>query len=364
MTVRDLAACIEILAHPALQEDYDNSGLIIGSPDTSVNAALITLDVTERVIDEAVRKGAGMIISHHPPVFNGLKRLTGRDVTERIVFKAIRENIALYAIHTNLDNSVNGINRAIGEKLGLAGLTILEPVKRRLMKLVFFVPPSHARIVCQAVFDAGAGTIGNYDWCSFSVDGQGSFRAGEGAKPFTGNVNVLHHENEQRIEVILPAFLQQSVIHALIKAHPYEEPAFDLYPIENQWTNAGSGMIGELAVAIPENQLLNTIKSLFGCKCLRHTDLLNRPVKKIAVCGGSGSFLIPAAIARGADAFITADIRYHQYFEADRRILLIDAGHYETEQFVKELLYNHIIKKFPNFALHLSEINTNPINYY
>ncbi|WP_106292415.1 Nif3-like dinuclear metal center hexameric protein [Arcticibacter pallidicorallinus] len=363
MKISDITQYLEGIAPLSLQEDYDNSGLIVGEPHTLVTAALISLDCTEAVIDEAISKGCNLVISHHPIVFKGLKRFNKKNYVERAVMKAIKHDIALYAIHTNLDHVSGGVNAKICEKLGLQNMQILSPKKNLLKKLVTFVPLCHVERVRNAVFQVGAGHIGNYSDCSFNVTGTGTFKAGENAGPFAGKVNELHHEEEVRVETIYPDYLERKVLVALLEAHPYEEVAYDLYPLSNSFYQAGAGMVGTLQTATDEMEFLQFAKSALGARVIRHTALRGNPVRRVAVCGGSGSFLLQAAISAGADVFITADFKYHEFFDAEGKIVISDMGHFETEQFTQELLFDIIKKKFPNFAIHLTAIDTNPINY-
>jgi dinuclear metal center YbgI/SA1388 family protein len=363
LSVREIAALFEETAPLSLQESYDNSGLLVGSPEMEIDTALLTIDVTERVIDEAVNSGIHLVISHHPLIFGGLKKITGKSDTERAVIKAIRNNIAVYCAHTNFDSVDIGVNMKICEKLGLINTAILKPGHGLLKKLVTFVPDDHAEHVRTSVFEAGAGHIGNYDMCSYNIEGLGSFRGDEGTNPFVGEKNNLHFEKEIRFETIFPAFRQKKIIEALLKSHPYEEVAYDIYPLDNQFEKIGAGMVGELNEPMNEIDLLETIKRVFRCKVIRHTALLGNQVKKIAVCGGTGTFLLKDAIASGAGIFISSDFKYHQFFEAENKIMIADIGHYESEQFTKELFYELLTKNFPTFAVHLSEVNTNPVYF-
>ena len=345
------------------QESYDNAGLITGNKNKEISSALITLDVTEEVIDEAIFHGCDLIISHHPLIFKGIKQLTGENEVERCLIKAIRNDLAIYASHTNLDSMLGGVNSKICSKIGLENCRILSPVKNQLLKLITYVPEGHLTEVRDALFSAGAGVIGNYDQCSFSHPGVGTFRGNEESNPFVGNKGSMHNEKEFRLETILPRHLVAKVVSALNSSHPYEEVAYDLLPLENYFPGAGVGMIGELATPCVELEILEKIKQIFGCQFIRHTSLLNKEIRQIAVCGGSGSFMVPKAISAGADLFITADFKYHDFFGADKRILLADIGHYESEQFTKEVLKEIVLKKFPTFALRLSDVKTNPVSY-
>ena len=364
MKIREIISSIESFAPLSFQEDYDNAGLILGNQELEASGVLVTVDVTEEVIDEAIQKNANLIVAHHPVIFSGLKKITGKNYIERIVLKAIKNEIAIYAAHTNLDNIQGGVNSKIARKLNLQRTKILAPLKNHLMKLVYFVPVDQAAQTRKAIFEAGAGHIGDYDHCSYNLQGVGSFRAGDAANPYVGNKNEDHFENEMRVETVFPKHLKNKILQALIDVHPYEEVAYDLYDLQNTFEKAGSGVIGELEKEIPAQELLQEVKKIFNAQCIRHTRFLNRPVQKIAICGGSGSFLLNEAIKQKADVFISADFKYHQFFDAENKIIIADIGHFESEQVTKELFYELLIKKFPKFAVYLTEINSNPINYF
>jgi len=363
MLVKEIIDVIEQVAPLALQEEYDNAGLLLGSPKQQISGVLVCLEITEPVIDEAIKHGLDLIISHHPLIFKGLKQITGRSAQERVIIKAIQNNIALYAAHTNLDYIAEGVNGIIADKIGLKNREILAPVRGKLLKLVTFVPDNHSDQVRNALFNAGAGEIGSYNSCSYNVDGFGTFKATDDSNPYVGEKGNIHREQEIRIEVILPQFLTNQVIAALIKSHPYEEPAFDLIPLANEWKNKGAGMIGELEFSTETTKFLNNIKTLFGNTPIKFTEVIKTTVNRIAFCGGAGSALLREAMHKKADVFISSDFRYHDYFEAEGKILIIDPGHYEMEQFTKEIFFEIIQKKFPTFAVRISEINTNPIQY-
>ena len=364
MQIKDIVNYFEEIAPASLQESYDNSGLLIGNYKTDITGILITLDVTEEIIQEAVDLGANLIVAHHPLIFSGLKRINGNNYIEKTVIKAIKNDIAVYAAHTNLDNVIKtGVNTKICEKLGLKNIKILSPLKNRLNKIVVFVPETHTEKVRKSIFDAGAGVIGNYDSCSFNINGTGTFRAGNNTNPFVGKKGELHTENEVRIETVVPDFLTNKVISAIKNSHPYEEVAYDIYNLQNAWEQSGAGMIGKLPEPVDEMQFLKQIKNIFNTGVVKYTKLRNTPIKKVAVCGGAGSFLLKDAISAGADIFITGDFKYHQFFDAENRIIIADMGHFESEQFTKELFYELLTRKFSNFAIHFTKVNTNPIKY-
>lgn len=363
ITVGDIIQVLETVAPLALQESYDNAGLLTGSRDMEAHAALMCIDITEEVIDDAISQGANLVISHHPLVFRPLKSFTGKDYIERTLIKAIKNDIAIYACHTNMDNAWNGVNFKMAEMLGLFNLSILSPLPQQLLKLVTYVPSSHADSVRQALFEAGAGTIGDYDACSYNSEGFGTFRAGENAHPYCGEISELHQEPEMRIEMVLPRHLRAWVVRTLLQVHPYEEPAFDLIAIENEWEQAGAGVVGELLCPMDEMDFLQRLKSVFKAGCVKYSSLTGKKIRQVALCGGSGSFLIPKAVAMGVDAFVTGEIKYHEFFGNDDSILLAEIGHYESEQYTKDIFCEIITKKFPTFACYYTKVETNPINY-
>ena len=363
MKIKDIVNALEHFAPLPLQDGFDNSGLQIGLTDVEATGALLCLDVTEAIIDEAIEKNCNLIIAHHPLLFVGYKSITGKTYVERCILKAIKHDIVIYAAHTNLDNAPGGVSFKIAEMLGLQQARVLAPKSEQLSKLVTFVPTAQAEGLRQALFQAGCGQIGDYDSCSYNLEGKGTFRALEGTNPYCGEVGKLHTEAETRIETIFPRFKKSAVLRALLSAHPYEEPAFDIYPLQNVWNQVGSGVIAQLAEPTDELTFLKQVKETFKVGCLKHSKLRNKPIQKVAICGGSGGFLLHQAIAAGADLFLSAEIKYHDYFGLDEQILIADIGHYESEQYTKELFYSIIKDKFPNFALHLTELNTNPIKY-
>lgn len=363
MRIKDITDYLESIAPLPYQESYDNSGLIVGDKNATVKKALITLDATEAVIDEAIREKCQLVIAHHPIVFSGLKKLNGKNYVERVVIKAIKNNIAIYAIHTNLDNVHMGVNAKICQRLGLTNCQVLLPKTGLLKKLYTFIPVEHHERVVRAVFEAGAGHIGNYSETGFNSTGIGTFRGNQASNPAIGKKGVLERVNEVRFETVFPSNIQAQVIQALLKAHPYEEVAYDVVSLDNALLNVGSGMVGTLKKPMDELTFLKTVKKQLKTDCIRYTALRNKPVSKVAVCGGAGRFLLPNAIAAGADVFITGDFKYHEFFDAEGKIVVADVGHFESEQFTKDLLAEQISQKFPTFAALISKINTNPIKY-
>lgn len=365
MQVKDIIKAIEAFAPPVYQEGYDNSGLQVGDADAEATGALLTLDVTEAVLDEAIRRNCNMVIAHHPVIFGGLKRLTGRTYVERVVLKAIKHDIAIYACHTNLDNVQQGVNAKICEKLGLQSTSILAPMEGVLYKLFTYAPKDDAEQVRRAMFAAGAGAIGKYHECSFNTEGTGTFRPSAGTNPTIGTPGGGRESvAEEKIEVLIGKHNKAQVIAALMDAHPYEEVAYEVIAIENNNQDLGAGMVGYLTEPMDETAFLAHVKEAMKADCIRHTQLKDMQVRKVAVCGGSGSFLLGNAIAADADVFITGDFKYHQFFDAEGKIVIADIGHYESEQFTVEIFKDILNKKFPNFATLLSNLSTNPINYF
>lgn len=363
-TVKEFISVIETYAPLSLQESYDNCGLQTGNKNNEVTGVIITLDVNIEVMDEALKNNCNLIIAHHPLTLSGLKKFTGNTLAEQIIIRAIKNDLAIYSAHTNIDSVKNGVSGILANKIGLINQRVLSPLKQQLVKLVTFVPQAQAEHVRQAIFDAGAGHIGNYDCCSYNLNGTGTFRGDEKTNPFAGQPGELHTEAEVRIETILPAFIQQQAIKTLISNHPYEEPAYDLYPLNNEWDNTGLGIVGELPSAMQPDIFLNHLKKVTKTECIRHTKPLEKEIKTVALCGGSGSSLTSQAIASGAQVYITGDFKYHQFFDAQEKIMIADIGHYESEQFIKGLFLELLTKKFPNFAIRLSKVNSNPIKYY
>ena len=363
MKLKEIIIFLEGLAPLAFQEDYDNSGLLAGNPEQELKAALICLDITPQIVEEAISKGCDLIISHHPFIFHGLKKVEPGKTESDILINIIKNDIAVYAIHTNLDNAMGGLNEFLCRRLGLSGMRILQEKNGMLSKLVTFSPLDYSDKVRQALFDAGAGVIGKYDFCSYNIAGQGTFRASSETNPYVGEKNQLHTEEETRIEVVFPTYLKNSLVRSLIAAHPYEEVAFDIYPISNAFPLCGAGMTGLLETPMPGTDFLEFVRKRLDVKHIRHTRFTQKSIGKVAVCSGSGGFLISEAIKVGADAFLTADIKYHDFFDANQKILLADIGHYESEQWIKDLLTERLIEKFPTFAVLSSGLNTNPVYF-
>jgi dinuclear metal center YbgI/SA1388 family protein len=364
MKIADIISFLESLAHPSLQEHYDNAGLVIGEKNRECSGIICSLDATEEVIKEAITENYNLVVAHHPIIFGGLKKINGKNYVEKTVITAIKNDIAIYAIHTNLDNVVNGVNGRIARLLGLENISILSPKESTLKKLFTFAPLDKAELVRNAIFRAGGGQIGNYSECSFNAEGVGTFKGEEGTNPYVGEVGKQHSENEIKIEAIFPAWLEDKVVSSMKAAHPYEEVAYDIINLANKHQGIGSGVVGELTEPMTEMNFLVHLKKIFNLRVIRHTALLNRPVKRIALCGGAGSFLVSTALAAGADIYITADMKYHEFFDANGKILIADIGHYESEQFTIDLLAEILEQKFPNFAVLKTKVETNPVKYF
>jgi dinuclear metal center YbgI/SA1388 family protein len=362
--VQEVLSYLGQLAPFSSQESYDNSGLQVGSPMSEVKGILVCLDCTEDVVEEAVAKGCNLIVSHHPLIFKGVKSLSGKTYVERTLIACIQNNLNLIAVHTNLDNSISGVNAEISKRIGLVNTRILQPKENVIFKLEVFVPKQHLNQLKSALFLAGVGTIGNYEECGFFAEGTGTFKPKIGATPTIGEINQLSHVEEVKAEFIFSKHLQSQVLSAMFANHPYEEVAYNIIPLVNHNQTEGAGMIGELTVPMDEEIFLQRIKEIFGCQLVRHTRLLGKKIKTVAVCGGSGSFLINLAKQNRADIFITADFKYHEFFDSEGQIVIADIGHYESEQFTSHLIIELLKKKFTNFAVHLTGINTNPINYF
>lgn len=361
--VKDITDYLGDYAPLPLQAGYDNAGLIVGDPEMEVKGILVCLDSIEQTIEEAIKTGCNVVVAHHPIVFKGLKRINGANYVEKTIIKAIKNDVAIYAIHTNLDSVKHGVNAKIAEKLGVQNIQILDPVKAGLKKLVTFVPEKSLSKVREGLFSSGAGKIGDYSECSFSQTGEGTFTANLGAEPFVGKVGQPHAESELRLEVIVPNHLISGVVGRLKKDHPYEEVAYDIYDLNNENPDVGYGVVGELPAEEETLSFLNRVKVNMKAGVVRYTTIHKPSIKRVAICGGSGSFLLGAAKRRGAEVFITSDFKYHEFFDAENQIVIADIGHYESERYTSELIADYLTQKFSTFAVRISEVNTNPVNY-
>ena len=360
--IKEIATALEMFAPLPLQDGFDNAGMQIGLTDAEITGVLLCLDVTEEIIDEAVASGYNLIVSHHPLIFSPLKRITGATYVERCVIKALQNGVSIYSAHTNIDNAPGGVNYRIAQKLGLENVKILVPKESALLKLSVYVPVAAADAVREALFAAGCGNIGAYDSCSYNAAGFGTFRAGEGTNPFCGAVGELHKENEMRIDTILPSYLKSRVIKVLLAAHPYEEPAYDFYPLANAWGTVGAGVVGELPDAADELSFLSKVKEIFGAGCVKHTALLGRKVKKVALCGGAGGSFAQAALAAEADLYLTGEARYHDLFSYTGKMLVAVIGHYESERYTMDIFKEIIEAAHPDVPVKITALDTNPVN--
>ena len=364
LTVADITRAIEEFAPLQLQESYDNAGLITGSHSQTVTKALLTLDCTEDVVDEAIKKGCELIVAHHPIVFSGLKKITGSGYVERTIIKAIKKDIAIYACHTNIDNVREGVNQIICEKIGLSQPVVLRPMRGQLFKLHTYIPTEHANKLRDTLFNYGAGNIGKYSECSFNILGRGTFRGNYDSDPVIGEKGIRETVDETKIEVIFPGWKKADVLRALKQGHIYEEVAYEIYPLENIYQETGAGLVGELEKPLAEKDFLQHLKDSMNLVNIRHTPFTKKNIKTVAVCGGAGIAFLKDAIAKKADAYVTADVKYHRFFDADGRILLCDIGHFESERFTIELFHRILKRNFPTFASLFSKVNTNPVNHF
>ncbi len=363
MKIKQLITEIESLIPLNYAEDFDNVGLLVGNSEQEISGVLISHDTTEKVVEEAIEKGMNFILSFHPIIFKGLKTITGKNYVERVVMKAIKKDIAIYAIHTALDNRSFGVSGILADKLGLENQKVLLPQSKTLRQLVTYAPVSDAENIRQVLFDAGAGNIGKYSECSFNVKGIGTYKAKDGANPHIGKIGKRQEEPEERISIIFPKHLQSKILQSLFEKHPYEEVAYEIFELQNNNQEIGLGIIGELKNDVDEQVYLKFLKEKLQLQCIRHSNLRKKPIKKIAILGGSGAFAINAAKGSGADIYITSDIKYHEFYQGENQMVIADIGHFESEQYTKLFLYEQLTKKIRNFAVALSETNTNPINY-
>jgi len=363
LTIKNITDYLEAWAPLSQAEDFDNVGLLVGDFNTKVTGILVALDTTEAVINEALTNNCNLIVSFHPIIFSGLKHINNTSFVERVVTKAIKNNIVIYSMHTALDNAFNGVSGKMADIIGLKEKQILIPKLSTIKKLTTYVPHASATIVRNALFEAGAGNIGNYKNCSFNVQGQGTYKGNENSNPTIGKKGALHTEPETLISLTFQGYLENNIINALFKSHPYEEVAFEVVTLNNKNQNIGLGIIGNLPKPMDTQDFINLLKNKFVAKGIRTSTLINKSIHKVAVLGGSGSFAINNAKRTKADVYVTADLKYHDFFKADNKLILIDIGHYESEQFTKNIIVDYLTKKFLNFAIILSKINTNPINY-
>ena len=363
-TIKNIINLLDKWAPPAYSEDFDNVGLLVGDNTNECKGVLVCLDCIESVVDEAIKEKCNLIVCFHPIVFSGLKKITGENYVERAVLKAIRNNIAIFALHTRLDNHPEGVNKLLIDKIGVVNSKVLIPKPSGIKKLITYVPLEYRETVLDALHRAGAGAIGNYSECSFTIEGKGQFKGNIGSKPHLGKQLEKISVNEVQIQVIFESHLKQLIENVLIQAHPYESVAYEIYNLENTLSSVGMGRIGILNKAMEELEFLRYIKDKLNSKAIRHSPFTGKKIKTIAVLGGSGSFAIADVKKQNVDAFITADLKYHQFYEGEKELLLIDIGHYESEQFIKKFIFEYLTKKMPSFAVVLSSSKTNPVNYF
>ncbi|MBA9072535.1 dinuclear metal center YbgI/SA1388 family protein [Flavobacterium gossypii] len=363
MKIKEIISVLETMAPLAYAEDFDNVGLLVGNQDDEATGVLVCHDALENVIEEAISKKCNFVVCFHPILFSGLKKITGKNYVERAVLKAIKNDIAIYAVHTALDNHQNGVNKIFCDAIGLKNTKILVPKENFIQKLITYTIPENHQKLRNALFDAGAGNIGNYENCSFNSQGIGSYQGNENSNPEIGERGEFVENTEIKIEVTFEKHLQGKILKALFSNHVYEEVAYEIYDLQNSHQNIGLGMIGELETELPEKEFLEFVKTKMKAEGIRHSEYLGKPIKKVAMLGGSGSFAIKKAIQAGADAFLTADLKYHQFYESENQLLLADIGHYESERYTKNYIVDYLTKKIPNFAIILSEENTNPVKY-
>jgi len=364
MQLKAIIAYLESVAPLAYQEDYDNSGLIVGEKNQQISGILVTLDCLEETIHEAINSKCNLIVAHHPIVFSGIKQFDNTNYVHRTLQLAIKNDIALYAMHTNLDNIHQwGVNQKIAEKLGLLNTVILRPKTGMLSKLVTYCPKENQDEILEGLFSSGAGHIGNYSECSYTTEGLGTFKPEDGSSPSIGKKGIRSITPEVKIEVLVPHHLQSSILSILGELHPYEEIAYELYPILNSNQSVGSGVIGMLDSPLSSEAFLAHLKKSMELQVIKYTPI-DKFIQKVAICGGSGQFLISDAMRFNADAYITSDIKYHSFFDTENHLMLCDVGHYESEKCTIDLIYDILSEKFSTFAILKTRIGTNPVKYF
>ena len=362
LKIQSITDCLEQWAPPSLALSYDNCGLLIGDPNQLVKKALVSLDVTEGVVQEAIDQQANLIIAHHPIIFKGLRSIRPTTDSQRAIILAIKHDIAIYAIHTNLDRVDDGVNKALADRLNLSNRSVLEEASN-LYKLITFVPTKDLQVVRNALFSIGAGSIGEYKKTSFVSSGVGSFQGSASSNPSIGKAGEFTEVEEEKLEVLLTDTLLSSALKTLQEYHPYEEVAYDIVPLRNKNQNHGSGMIGELREPLSPDDFIQYLTNHLGLQLVRHSPLIKSKIKRVAICGGAGFDLLKNARQKGADAYVTADLKYHDFFEADSSLLLCDIGHYESEHWVIQEIKDYLTRNFANFAVLSTTVNTNPVHY-
>lgn len=363
-TIKNIINLLDKWAPPAYSEEFDNVGLLVGDASIKCKGILVCLDSIESVVDEAIEEKCNLIVCFHPIVFSGLKKITGKNYVERAVIKAIKNNIAIFALHTRLDNHPEGVNKILIDKIGVVSSKVLIPKPSGIKKLSTYVPIENSESVLDALHKVGAGAIGNYTECSFTLEGKGNFKGDHASNPRLGKPLEKKQVNEIQIQVVFESHLKQIIENTLLNTHPYESVAYEIYTLDNTLSSVGMGRIGILKKPMEELEFLSFIKNKLNSQAIRHSPLTGKKIKTIAVLGGSGSFAIADCKKQNADAFITADLKYHQFYEGEKELLLIDVGHYESEQFIKKLIFDYLTKKMPSLAIVLSRSKTNPVNYF
>jgi dinuclear metal center YbgI/SA1388 family protein len=362
MKISDIIAVLEQMAPLAYAEDFDNVGLLTGNTTTEATGVMVCHDVLESVLDEAIAKNCNLVVCFHPILFSGLKKITGKNYVERAVIKAIKNDMAIYAVHTALDNHKQGVNKIFCDALGLVNTKVLIPKENYIYKLVTYTIPENHEKLRNALFNAGAGNIGNYENCSFASQGIGTYQGNADSNPQIGQPGDFMEAREMKLEVTFEKHLEGKIVKALFDNHIYEEVAYEIYQLQNRHQNIGLGMTGELPQPMDEKEFLLFVKDKMQAEGIRHSAYTGKPVKKVAVLGGSGSFAIKNAIAAGADVFLTSDLKYHQFYEAENKLLLADIGHFESERYTQDYMAGYLIKH-TNIQVFITQTNTNPVKY-
>lgn len=369
MIVKELIKYLEDWAPPGAAWEKDNVGLLVGSGDEKIENIFLSLELTGEVLEQALKKNCNFIFTHHPLIFNPVKNLdVNKNPNSKLIYKLIKNDINLFSAHTNLDFTKDGVSFTLAKKLKLNKITFLKNEESNQFKVVVFLPETNLDEVASAMFNQGAGIIGEYNNCSFRTNGIGTFKGSANSNPFIGKKENFEKANEVRLEVLVDSWKLNKVINAMLKSHPYEEPAYDIYPLRNKNVNYGAGAIGELDNEMNVNEFLKHVEKSLLLSNFRFVNGNKRRIKKVAVCGGSGSELLNDAISKNADVFITADIKYHTFHDAKNKILLIDAGHYETEvvilKIVEEKIKKLIKEKKENIKVYKYSSSTNPVKFY
>lgn len=370
--VKNIESTLSQLAPAMLKMDYDNVGLQVGDSSSKVKKILVSLNITSEVAEEAVKKKCDLIVSHHPLIFRPLKNIRAGEGNSDIIIKLVRNNISYIACHTNFDSVKQGVSFLLAEKIGLKNPKVLVTSKEirkssyiENYKLTVYVPKTHLFLLKKALAEAGAATIGEYDFCYFEQEGTGSFRPGIKATPHIGEKEKLSEITEIKLETIVPVRTVSSVIKALLQTHPYEEPAYDLYKLENDFQNYGLGAIGDLEKEVSMNEFLKIVTNKLKIDNVRFSRPENsKRIKRVAVMGGSGGDMWRKALSQGADAYLTAECDHHTFLDAKGKLFIVEATHQATEQFAVQGLTNYIKSKYANLEVVTSQEDCDPILYY